>query len=335
MNLPVVHVFEKELASQQRSLQSVLPEHIDVKQFCRLAVMAVQRAPTLLEADRSTLFAALQQCAVDGLIPDGREAALVEFNRKDKKSNRYTKTVQYMPMVAGILKRVRQSGRIKSITARCVYRHDEFGYWIDEHGEHLQHRPAFDKENRGQLYLVYAMAKMDNDEVVVEPMSLEEVEKVRKSSKSPDRGPWKDWFERMAEKTVLHRIGRRLPNSAEIAEMMDREKWLYEQGKVSGVLTDGLQDKVDKEVQEGQDRVLELSAPTEDQSLLMNEVMGKVMHAQGVDDLRALGQEIEALHPDFAEQAAQAVDERRQALESLAVDRKLEEAGSQDLLAAN
>ena len=310
MNLPIVHEFEKELANQQRSLQSVLPDHIDVKSFCRLAVMAVQRAPSLLEADRSTLFAALQQCAVDGLIPDGREAALVEFNRKDKKTNQWAKTVQYMPMVSGILKRVRQSGKIKSITARCVYREDDFAYWIDEDGEHLTHKPSFHLESRGDMYLVYAVAKMDNGESVVEPMSLEEIEKVRKSSKSPDKGPWKEWFERMAEKTVLHRIGRRLPNSAEIAEMVNREKWLYDH--------DGKETPALLETTGGEQAALPddaLKSPNDEQALAMNEVMGCIQKAGCVDDLKQLSSRIEGLHPDFTEQAIEAVVARRAELD--------------------
>jgi hypothetical protein len=40
--------------------------------------------------------------AQDGLLPDGREAAVVMFGNK----------AQAMPMIAGILKKVRQSGEV-------------------------------------------------------------------------------------------------------------------------------------------------------------------------------------------------------------------------------
>lgn len=303
---PAVVTFEKELGSrkQLKSLESVLPQHIDVRQFCRLAVMAVQRSPSLLEADRQSLFQSLQACAVDGLIPDGREAALVEFKRKQA-NGQYGKTVQYMPMVGGILKRARQSGQVAGITARCVYENDEFSYWIDESGEHLRHVPAFTEGRQpGSMLLVYAMAKMVNGEVIVEPLSMDDLDKIKKASRAGERGPWVDWFERMAEKSALHRITRRLPCSSELSELMERDNWLYREESVSSVpdtdIPDAPQDKD--------------SRPSEDDALMMNDVMGRIMGAGSVDDLKNLAVDIEGLHPDFQDDAILAVEEKRAAL---------------------
>lgn len=231
-NLTPVASFKQELGSpsQMAALASVLPEHIDVKSFCRITMMAVQNAPALLDADRNSLFASLQRCATDGLIPDGKEAALIEFNTKDKASGKYIKKIQYLPMVAGILKRARQSGQIATIAARCVYDNDEFDYWIDENGEHMMHRPNFGGD-RGNMRLVYAMAKMTSGEVVVEPMDMNEIQKVKDASKTSKYGAWVDWFERMAEKSALHRLTRRLPNSSELSEMMNRDGFMYDFNK--------------------------------------------------------------------------------------------------------
>lgn len=68
---------------------------------------AVQSNPALLSADRQTLFQACMKCAQDGLLPDGREAALVIFRTKKKIDNRdvWVDAVQYMPMVAGVIAR--------------------------------------------------------------------------------------------------------------------------------------------------------------------------------------------------------------------------------------
>ena len=305
--LSVVRDFEKELGApaQLKALQSVLPAHIDVKQFCRLAVMAVQKSPSLLDADRQSLFQALQNCAVDGLIPDGREAALVEFNRKDRKSNSFTKQVQYMPMVGGILKRVRQSGQIALITARCVYRNDEFSYWIDETGEHIRHVPAFSQgKEQGEMFLVYAMAKLANGEVVVEPMSMDDIQKVKGASRSGGVGPWKDWFERMAQKSALHRIARRLPCSSDIAEMMSRDQWMYDDKAIG-------ESKPQEAAVPGEE-VAKLDAPpSEDDALAMNELMRRILDAGSVDQLKDMAVEIDRLHPAFVNDAVAAVDDRR------------------------
>ena len=301
MNGNVVVEFEKELGSsrQFKALQSVLPSHMDVKQFCRMAVMAVQRSPTLLDADRKSLFQSLQHCAVDGLTPDGREAALIEFRSKSK-----GKVVQYMPMVGGILKRVRQSGQVASITARCVYEYDKFRYWIDEQGEHLHHVPAFTSgAEPGSMRMVYAMAKLTNGEVVVEPLSMEDIAKVRRSSKAAESGPWKDWFERMAEKTALHRIARRLPCSSDIAELMDRDNWMYDKVHVDQHNQDSLAEETSTQ-----------NDISVDEALNMNDLMARIASATSLDQLKDMGMEIDQLHPDYRQDAMQAVENRRNQL---------------------
>ncbi len=78
---------------------------------------------------------ALTRCAKDGLMPDGREAALIV--RSTKVNNQFVKKAVYMPMVDGVMKRARQSGQVANIIAKVVYSQDEFEYVIDENGEHL------------------------------------------------------------------------------------------------------------------------------------------------------------------------------------------------------
>jgi recombinational DNA repair protein RecT len=34
---------------------------------------------------------------------------------------------------------------------------------------------------------------------------------VRRASKSPDKGPWAEWTDRMAQKSALHRVAKRMP----------------------------------------------------------------------------------------------------------------------------
>lgn len=222
-----VEQFRNDLEIQKPLLEQVLPKHLPVDKFIRAAVIAVTNTPSVLQADRQSLFNSLQRCASDGLVPDGREAALVEFNTKV--NGDWVKKIQYMPMIDGVLKRARQTGEIATITARVVYHADQFDYWVDEDGEHLMHRPEFGGA-RGDMKLVYAMAKLKDGLVIVEPMTMEDVERVRLSSKNPDRGPWKDWYDRMALKSALHRLARRLPNSSEIMEMLDQGNFMYDHG---------------------------------------------------------------------------------------------------------
>jgi len=225
----VIQQFQQEMQNQSAELAAILPDHLSVERFTKTTTMAVQNNPELLNADRQSLFNSLLRCAGDGLVPDNREAALVEFkaNLGTKEAPNWGKKIQYMPMVDGVLKRARQSGEVSLITARAVYQNDQFDYWVDEHGEHINHRPLFTGD-RGPMILVYAMAKMKTGDVVIEPMTMADIERVKASSKTSGFGPWKDWFDRMALKSALHRLARRLPNSSEIMEMLGNDNWMYE-----------------------------------------------------------------------------------------------------------
>ena len=218
--LAPIEMFRRDLQKEGSRLKASLPAHLPLERFQRAAMIAVENNMELLACEPQSLMTSLSRCAQDGLVPDNREAAMVIFNTKS--GNNWVKKAQYMPMVDGVLKRARQSGEISTITARAVYENDQFDYWIDEDGEHVQFRPNLHGD-RGGFKLVFAMAKTKSGELIVEPMSKDEVEKVRMSSKNPDKGPWKDWYERMACKSVLHRLSRRLPNSSEIMEMLKHD----------------------------------------------------------------------------------------------------------------
>ena len=201
-----------------KSLRDQLPSHISVEKFKKTALVALQKTPKLAEADRPSLYLAINAAAQDGLLPDGREAALVTFNTKDGPK------VQYMPMIAGILKKVRNSGELQTITAQTVHKKDKFEFWVDETGEHLLHKPDM-MGDRGEFIGVYALAKTKDGGTYLEVMNREKVEKVRKVSRASSNGPWVDWYEEMAEKSALRALAKRLPMSTDI---LGRDDELFE-----------------------------------------------------------------------------------------------------------
>lgn len=202
-------------------IKSILPSSVSIDAFCRAANIAISQTPDLKQADAETLVNALSKCASDGLIPDGREAALIIFNtnKGTKQAPKWVKAVQYLPMVDGVLKRARMSGQVASIAAKVVKDGDAFEYFVDENGEHFKHVPSFGIG--GDLRLVYAYARMTSGELLMEVMDINDINRVRDASKGSSHGPWKDWFDRMALKSVLHRLARRLPNSSEMAQMLE------------------------------------------------------------------------------------------------------------------
>ncbi|WP_082813421.1 recombinase RecT [Sphingopyxis terrae] len=199
-----IQVLRDNLTQMQPELKMALPQHVTVEKFSRVAMTAIQNNPDLLNCDRKSLFGAIVRLAQDGLLPDGREAALVKFGQQ----------VQAMPMIAGVLKKIRQSGDVSKVSAQVVYENDHFvvKYGFDEDVEHSP--PALDKE-RGKPIGAYATAVLKDGSRLLEVMSLEEIEKVRNVSRAKGNGPWVSWWGEMARKTVMRRLSKRLPMSTD------------------------------------------------------------------------------------------------------------------------
>lgn len=205
-----------QLTQMAPEFAKVLPEHVTTERFERVTMTALQRSPDLLKCDRQSLFESVMQCAADGLQPDGREAALTKFGNK----------VAYMPMVAGILKKVRQSGDLSTITAQVVYQNDTFEYWIDDQGEHLSHHPEM-LEDPGEPRAVYAMARTTDGGVYIEVLRMSDVERIRKASRSSSGGPWAQWWDQMAKKSAIRRLAKRLPMSTDLEQVVNRDDQFY------------------------------------------------------------------------------------------------------------
>ncbi len=218
-----IEQFRAEIGKMEGQFKMVLPPHISVDKFMRVTLTAIQTSTeNLLECDRQSLFSSALKCASDGLLPDGRQAAFAKFNSKQGPK------VQYMPMIGGIYKKVRQSGEIVSLTSQIVHKNDKFRYWVNSEGEHIDHEPLLFGE-RGERIGVYAIAKLKDGGVEIEPLTEKDVMAVKAVSKSRDSGPWSGPFEsEMWRKTAIRRLSKRLPLSADIAEVIERDDEMYE-----------------------------------------------------------------------------------------------------------
>ncbi|MBX6375749.1 MAG: recombinase RecT [Acetobacteraceae bacterium] len=199
-----------EMQRMAPEIARALPPHISAERFQRVVLTAIQSNPDLLEADRRSLWAACVKAAQDGLLPDGREGALITFY--DRRRGRLV--AQWMPMVAGILKKVRNSGELASITANVVYEGEHFRVVLGDE-ERIEHERDLDAVGRRDPVAVYAIATLRNGERVREVMTWQQVEDVRAISRAPENGPWGQWTEEMARKTVIRRLAKRLPMSSD------------------------------------------------------------------------------------------------------------------------
>lgn len=213
-----IEQFRTQIGNQKAELAKVLPLGIDAERFVRTVVTTVQMNEDLLYADRRSLFGACMKAAQDGLLPDGREAVLNIYNTKQKIDGRdvWLPFVQYLPMVRGVLKIVRNAGGVAHIDAAAVYAKDEFCFQRGDDPK-IDHKPYLGEEDPGLVVASYIIVKLDNGEVHREVMPRRDIEKTRDASKSKDgpNSPWTKWYDQMAIKAVIKRAAKLLPTSSE------------------------------------------------------------------------------------------------------------------------
>lgn len=218
---PLVQLKE-QVAARAAEFEFALPQHIPVARFMRVVITAVQNNLELLACDRASFFNACLRAAQDGLLPDGREGAIVAY--KDRKTGKLL--AQWMPMYQGILKKVRNSGELKWTTAQVVYEGDDFVHWIDDTGEHFEHRPAGKSE---KPFRIYSAATTLEGACYIEVMTVAQVKRVQAVSRAKSEyGPWAQWWDEMAKKTAFRRLSKRLPLSSDLDDLIRRDDALYD-----------------------------------------------------------------------------------------------------------
>lgn len=226
--------WRKELDNMVPEWGALFPSPQALMRFRRVVATAIAGNPDLLGADRRSLWQACTQAAQDELMPDGREGALVIYNVKvtikseddegrSVARDEWRRVARWMPMVAGVLKRIRKSGELLDISVQAVHEQDQFKYQLGDDAK-IVHVPNIEADDRGELRFVYAIARTKDGGVYREVMSRKQIDEVRASSKTGQKGPWKDWYEEMARKSVIRRIAKFLPMGAEVEAIFKREE---------------------------------------------------------------------------------------------------------------
>lgn len=232
--------FRKEATAMEREFARALPPHIPVERFMRVVTTAVQTSmasnfTNLLECNRRSLWQACMRAAQDGLMPDGREGAVIK----------YGDDAQWIPMVAGIRKKARNSGEISTWDVHCVYKNDHFLLKLGD-------APAIDHtydlaQPRGDLIGAYSVALLKDRSRSYEVMSIDEIRAIRDRSqawkafiaKKIKLTPWSTDEAEMARKTVAKRHAKQLPSSADLDDLIRSDDHLYETGPDEAVSGNG------------------------------------------------------------------------------------------------
>ncbi|MFE6689621.1 recombinase RecT [Streptomyces sp. NPDC057743] len=218
-----------------------LPAHIAPERIARIALTELRRVDHLAECTQESFGGALMTCAQLGLEPGGAlgEAYLLPLWNKRVRAYEVQLVIGYQGMVRLFWQHPLAAG----LSTHTVYENDEFDY---EYGltPVLRHRPA--RSNRGRPTDYYAVAKMTNGGSAFVVLSTDDVEAIRKRSRSRDSGPWSTDYDAMARKTCVRRLFKLLPKSPELARAVAHDGAVRRDASPDGL--DAVPDYVEGEV---------------------------------------------------------------------------------------
>lgn len=225
---------------------------IPTDRFMATFKMAVMKNPDLQNCSASSLLEAVSRAAADGLMIDGREAALQVRNAKTGMNGNkavYGKVAVYVPMFQGLMKRARNSGEISAfLGAHIVYANEvarnPAGDLIDPSPSTGGPRFTFTKGDDERIFhdpiifgdtgapvAVYSIVRLKDGTLSRELMTWAQVMAVKnrnvKKGKNRDgeeyttglNPVWETDEDEMAKKTCIRRHCKKLPLSSELSQI--------------------------------------------------------------------------------------------------------------------
>lgn len=234
--------FQEYAQQRMEQLQFALPSHISPDRFTRVLMTALQRKADLLKCTRQSLWNACLLAAQDGLMPDGREGAIVPYG-ENADGKKQAEIATWMPMIEGLRKKARNSGEIADWMVQVVYARDHFRFALGDKS-FIEHEPYWGPEEPGEIIGAYSIATMRDGTKSREVMSRRELDKIRAKSRAKN-GPWGDptFLPEMYKKTVARRHYKQLPHSSDLDEMVKRDDQAF-----------GLEDRDDHQIEARQAR---------------------------------------------------------------------------------
>ncbi|WP_309049043.1 recombinase RecT [Streptomyces sp.] len=218
---------------------ALVPSHINVDQWVRLASGAIRGDKMLMQAaqtDVGVFLRELKTAARLGLEPGTEQFYLTP---RKSKAHGYKFIIKGIVGYQGIVELIYRAGAVSSVIVETVRARDSFQY-VPGRDERPVHEIDWFSGERGDLVGVYAYAVMKDgatSKVVV--LNRRQVMEAKEKSdsangKGADYSPWNTSEEAMWLKTAVRRLSKWVPTSAEYM----REQ-LRAQAEVAAEITAG------------------------------------------------------------------------------------------------
>ena len=243
---------------------------LTIDRFARLALSTLNNSPDLQKCDPLSFMKSMMTCAQLGLEPSPvlGTCYLLPFN--NRKANKME--VQFILGYKGMITLARRSGEILSMAVRPVYQNDIFkiGFGMDDTLEHIPYgcREDQDFTESGAFRGVYMVCKFKDGGHLIDYMPKAEIERHRAKSLAKDFGPWKDFYEEMALKTIIRKNFKYLPSSTDIIAAVEQSDDTQPEPSrfapaIEPVYTESLPVEPADEIPMTKEEIAEVSAPSQ------------------------------------------------------------------------
>jgi recombination protein RecT len=214
----------RDLLERQTSQFAMLMPKETVDRFKRVIYTTLNDKPELLRCTPRSLISVCMHAAQDGLLLDGREAAVVPFKAGAEL------VATYQPMVVGLRKKIRASDLIFDLNCQIVFEDDPlFDIGFGDR-PYVHHKPALKGGAKGRKIVgCYSVATFKDGTKSIEWMTIDQVEEIRQKSpavRSKRPTPWDDpvFYPEMVRKTVVRRHAKTLPMGSDIENVFRHQE---------------------------------------------------------------------------------------------------------------
>jgi phage RecT family recombinase len=179
----------------QQEIAKALPPTVTLERFTRVTTTALLANPDIAKLDPNSVMRALIQSAAAGLIPDGKEAAIVGRGG----------SAVFQPMVGGFRRIAAEHGW--TLIGKAIYENDDFAYTAEP--ERVTHTPTRPGADPGALVGAWARASHKDGRALYRVMYEREIAKRR--AQATTQKVWEKWPAEMFEKTVVRDLFADLP----------------------------------------------------------------------------------------------------------------------------
>lgn len=192
----------------REQVEAMLPTHsqVNFRALVESGMQAAMENSRLLSCTQQSVLRAIKLAARFGLDCSGklRSSHLVP----------YGKTCKLIIGYGGLLDLARRAAATVNIDVQLVYNGDKFDI---THGTqpHVDHEPEPTSDRLPKDIIgAYAVATFkEHGRQQIEYMTVQEIQRIRATSKAANDGPWVTHFGEMCRKTVIRRIVKYLPVS--------------------------------------------------------------------------------------------------------------------------